>query len=223
MNLNKKLYPKVLVGQVMIGEFPGSNLYKEKFMPTVESWAKRMDYGYFVIKNKVYDFKCLQQDIIAQRFILFGLYNEYDYLIHVDADAVATENANYLPLVDFGAVIDSEYTANNFGAWMHLKQPYFNAGIFIVSSAIAKKLWEKANLLMNGHYDHMMHVPLRDQNVLNKWIDEIGITYTPLDNKWNTMPHQGEWDNRFNSNLIHYAGDKNNSNYINTLKQDFNL
>ena len=221
MNLKSKLYPKVLVGQVMIGDFPGSDLYKSKFMPSVQRWANEMGYSYFVIKNKVFDFRCLQQDIIAQRFALFGLYEEFDYLIHVDADAFATKNINYLPLVDFGAVIDSENTAERFGNWMNLKQKYFNAGIFIVSSEVARLLWRKSHMLMQGDYDYLMKVQLRDQNVLNKWIDELGIDYVCLDNKWNTMPHQNEWEVRSESYFIHYAGDKNDPNFQETLRKDF--
>ena len=221
MNLNKKLFPKVLVDQVMIGDFPGASLYKEKFMPRVEQWAQNRDYDYLVIDKKYYDFRCQQQDIIAQRFIFFGLYEQYDYFIHIDADAVVTDNLKNIPLVDFGAVVDLESTAERFGNWMNLKHAYFNAGIFIVSSEIAKKLWHKANLLINGHYDYLMHVPLRDQNVLNKWIDELGIRYTHLDNTWNTMPHQPEWESRFNSKIIHYAGDKNLPSFLNSLNNDF--
>jgi lipopolysaccharide biosynthesis glycosyltransferase len=220
MSLNSKLFPKVLVGQVMIGDFPGADLYRNIFMPSVENWARNLNYDYLVIKNKLYEFRCLQQDIIAQRFVFFGLYEEYDYFIHIDADAVVTEHANNIPLVDFGAVVDSQDTADRFGAWMHLKQPYFNAGIFIVSSCIAKQLWIKAHLLMNGHYDHLMSIPLRDQNVLNKWIDELGVSYVQLPNKWNTMPHQINWSDRKMSNIIHYAGDKNQSSFSQILKND---
>lgn len=211
------LFPRVMVAQVLIGKFELADFYRSTLMPTVKAWSDRMGYNYFVLDKRLYDFRCQTEDIIAQRFILFGLFKEYDYLIHVDADVTATDHASYLPLVDFGAVIDAESTAKAYGDWMRLGHPYFNAGIFIISSKMAEKLWIKANHLMAGEYDHLMRMPLRDQNVLNKWIDELGGVFTPLDEKWNTMPHQERWANRDDAYLIHYAGDKS------LMRREFDL
>jgi lipopolysaccharide biosynthesis glycosyltransferase len=203
-----QVQPRVLVVQCLIGDFPLANLYLNEFMPTVRSWANRMNYSYQLLDKKLFDFRCGAFELIAQRFSFFRLYEEFDYLIYVDADIAVTKAAGSIPYVDFGAVIDAEGSANEVKDFFSFSEPYFNAGVFIVSSKMAKALWGKATDLMDGHYDQITHLPMADQNLLNLWVEEIGLSYTALSNQWNTMPHQLDWANKANAFFVHYAGVK---------------
>ena len=114
-----QVQPRVLVVQCLIGDFPLANLYLNEFMPTVRSWANRMNYSYQLLDKKLFDFRCGAFELIAQRFSFFCLYEEFDYLIYVDADIAVTKAAGSIPYVDFGAVIDAEGSANEVKDFFH--------------------------------------------------------------------------------------------------------
>ena len=210
---------KVLIGQIFIdcGEktkayWRGgiSYFFYNYFQPSIKKYCQK--YGY--------DYKCLTKATLNlplrkgekgadERMIFFSYYDEYDLIAHIDIDVFITEKAPPLPDVSFAAVLErTEYLERLYSFNI---PNYTNGGVYFFNSSTAKILWDETLKLRQGQFQEWHKVAHGNQTIVNYWVMKNKILKTILDERWNAMPFNSHWENRWHENyFIHYSGEGKN-------------
>ena len=217
----------VLVGQAFISDFynafPVGNkphkdirgLYLREFVPRVIDYCLIHNYQYDLLTMPEMTFppwfNKLQQ-AQSQKLWFLSQYNRYDYFLWLDVDVLVHPNSPAFPFSKgFTAVLDcAPSRAAILSKYRYVQVPfdrYCNSGVWGIDSLSAKNLWENGvNKLLDGRYREYEGDDMLDQSLLNQLVCENVVPHNLVKYEWNTLICGPLWNNRHQSNFVHYAG-----------------
>jgi lipopolysaccharide biosynthesis glycosyltransferase len=202
--------------------------------PLIEKYAKNIGSEFMILDGDYH----INTDDNLPHFRIMDLYNildDYDRILCIDSDVIINKNIpnifDEIPYEKIGSIFEDvgsrtadrrnilKSVQNKFGdiGW---SAGYINTGFFVVSK-VHKDIFTSIN---NGYWTGFGS----DDVHLGYQINKMGIEINELSYKWNHMTMFSEtWNNnadRFNSYIIHYAGngifDKTINNRLDQIKSD---
>jgi len=203
--------------------------------PIIKEFAEKWDADFLVLDH---DADCdVGKGKIHYRIMRFyDLLTEYDRIIHLDSDIIINKNCpnlfNCVPYSEIGTIFEDrgsrlENRRNRIMSvqfeWGMIgwKKGYINTGVFVISQAHREIFRKFKDQYWIRHGFDDVH--------LGYQIHRLGLKIYKLNYKFNHMTMFSEpWNgnsSRFNSYIIHYAGqgnfpDKDNRTRIELIKDD---
>ena len=145
------------------------------------------------------------------------LYVDVDVLIHPKAEDVfsivpggcfAAVSVEYI----FKKVSDEKVNLKNVLGDIQWSNPYFNAGLMLVSAG-QKNMFNESDGFIESWEEWRSidkNSGMNDQSVLNYRLNQSGENLYQLDRKFNFTRAGGDFHKRFSKSFIHYAGLRGN-------------
>lgn len=227
---------KTAIFQFLIGPSNG----QEVCIKSINTYAKKYNMKHFLSTKPLIN----GPHIMFEKYQLFQLFNEgYDRVLYLDADILATPNAEnifdrYSEDNKFYAYDENDHTecmdrdkyiyekTSNL-EWpinQKGKKRYFNAGVMIFSRNIFNVCKNTFDLSDIPNWPEIWY--FGEQTIVNYWVTKSNVKFQSIDYNFNRM-HLGNFDHnneRYKANFIHYAGEckYGNGDKKETMKNDYN-
>lgn len=159
-----------------------------KCLPSVAAWADRHGYDYKLItKPTLQDnnfFSCDVDRYSAEKMMHLNN-DDYDYLVYVDSDVLASDTAGPFPIKDGFSIAREKFGDHMFFRIFpnEIENTYCNAGVFGVDTKTGKKLYKYfLDTVTSGNNGWIEQA---EQDIINSWIQKND--YNILDQSWNHM------------------------------------
>ena len=190
--------------------------------PTFRKYAKKINADFIVLEKEKYG-SCFE------KFQIYNLLSKYERVLFVNPNVIINpwcpDLFNIVPKNKFGAFIESridnrdkeiKYFQKEYGS-IKWKKAYFNTGVMLVSKE-QKDIFnpKKLNKGINKGYESQSQINYNLQKFKIS-IYDIGLKFNHIDLKTK--------DDRFDSNIISYAGRKPHGprSWLDQVKEDLKL